>query len=126
MTIVLAEPFKSEIITRQTLGRTRDPNTLYIELVDMGFRYCRKFYNEKLPIFNKYASDVSDTTVDSYELTRRAKILKAERTHYQICPIELADDRFDFSFIKDKQTGPICPIEFIDNDPLSSIKYRKR
>lgn len=124
MTIVLAEPFKSEIITRQTLGRTRDNNTMYIELVDMGFKYCRKFYNDKLHVFKKYATDVSDTMIDSYELNRRSKILKAERNHYQICPIELADDRFDFSFIKQEQ-GPICPVEFIDNSVISSNKIKR-
>lgn len=117
MTIVLAEPFKSEIITRQTLGRTRDPKTIYIDLVDMGFKYCRKFYNAKLPIFNKYASNVSDTTIDSYELNRRSSILKKERTKYQRCPIGLADSRFDFSFITDKEhKGPVCPIYFIDKE----------
>ena len=124
MTIVLAEPFKSEIITRQTLGRTRDNNTMYIELVDMGFKYCRKFYNDKLHVFKKYATDVSDTMIDSYELNRRSKILKVERNHYQICPIELADDRFDFSFIKQEQ-GPICPVEFIDNSVISSNKIKR-
>ena len=30
MTIVLAEPFKSNVIAQQTLGRTRDKNTVYI------------------------------------------------------------------------------------------------
>ena len=36
--VVLAEPFRSEVLARQTLGRTRDPNTTYIELVDIGFK----------------------------------------------------------------------------------------
>ena len=35
LTVVLAEPFKSDIVFRQTLGRTRDPNTIYIETVDL-------------------------------------------------------------------------------------------
>ena len=42
MTIVLAEPFKSEILARQTLGRCRDKNTTYIEVVDEGFAYTRR------------------------------------------------------------------------------------
>ena len=57
-TVVLAEPFKSEVIARQTLGRTRANNTFYIDLVDLGFRQTRKFYYSKLPIFEKYALDV--------------------------------------------------------------------
>ena len=57
-TVVLAEPFKSEVIARQTLGRTRANNTFYIDLVDLGFKQTRKFYYYKLPIFEKYAVDV--------------------------------------------------------------------
>lgn len=121
MTIVLAEPFKSEILARQTLGRTRDPKTLYIELVDMGFKYIKKFYFDKLPIFNKYASNVSDSTIDQYELERRSENIIKSRTHWQESPIELDDKRFDFDSVlpkKDKEeyNGPICPIEFINKD----------
>ena len=43
MTIVLAEPFKSEVLARQTLGRTRDDDTLYIELVDLGFYKIKQY-----------------------------------------------------------------------------------
>lgn len=55
LTIVLAEPFKSEILARQTLGRTRDNDTEYIELVDAGFPQCSKYYSQKKHIFLKYA-----------------------------------------------------------------------
>ena len=55
LTIVLAEPFKSEILARQTLGRTRDKDTEYIELVDIGFPQCSKYYAQKKHIFLKYA-----------------------------------------------------------------------
>ena len=55
LTIVLAEPFKSEILARQTLGRTRDNDTEYIEIVDIGFPQCSKYYSHKKPIFLKYA-----------------------------------------------------------------------
>lgn len=123
MTIVLAEPFKSEIIARQTLGRTRDPKTVYIELVDMGFRYLKKFYFDKLPIFNKYASGVSDTTIDQYELERRSKAIVRDRTVYQESPIELYDPRFDFSEVlpkKKKEYNPTpnitSPIEFVEDN----------
>jgi hypothetical protein len=122
MTIVLAEPFKSEIISRQTLGRTRDPDTLYVELVDMGFKYIRKFYYDKLPIFNKYATDVSDTHIDQYELTKRAENLKNERRTWRECPIELDDKRFDFDSVlpkKKEENKPICPIEFINDDNIN-------
>lgn len=55
LTVVLAEPFKSEILARQTLGRTRDKDTEYIELVDIGFPQCSKYYTQKKHIFLKYA-----------------------------------------------------------------------
>lgn len=55
LTIVLAEPFKSEILARQTLGRTRDKDTEYIELVDIGFPQCSRYYTQKKHIFLKYA-----------------------------------------------------------------------
>lgn len=125
LTVVLAEPFKSDIVFRQTLGRTRDPNTIYIETVDLGFKYTKKYYYAKLPSANKYAKDVSDMTMDKYELKKRSDNLKIERTHWQQSPIELCDDRFDFDsvvpdYIKndDKQIPgvPFCPIKFIEND----------
>lgn len=56
-TLVLAEPFKSEILAKQTLGRTRNNGTYYIELVDKGFRYCNKYYLDKRKTFMTYAKD---------------------------------------------------------------------
>ena len=95
MTVVLAEPFKSEVIARQTLGRTRDKDTLYIELVDLGFKYTRNFYYAKLPVFNKYALSVSDTTIDEYELNKRNDIIMEKQQKYiDNCPFILHDDRF--------------------------------
>lgn len=63
LTIVLAEPFKSEILARQTLGRTRDKDTEYIELVDVGFAQCMRYYAYKKPIFNKYAVSCREITL---------------------------------------------------------------
>lgn len=53
--VVLAEPFKSEVIAKQTLGRTRDDNTYYIELVDIGIKQVNKYYNSKKEVFKLYA-----------------------------------------------------------------------
>lgn len=134
LTVVLAEPFKSDIVFRQTLGRTRDPNTIYIETVDLGFKYTKKYYYAKLPSANKYAKDVSDMTMDKYELKKRSDNLKIERTHWQQSPIELCDNRFDFDsvvpeYIKndDKQIPgvPFCPIKFIENDINSPNGFRR-
>lgn len=100
MTVVLAEPFKSEVLTRQTLGRTRDSDTTYIELVDMGFRYINRFYYHKLPILNKYALSTSDLLIDQYELEKRAKMLEYKQSnHKAMSPFILHDERF-FNYTK--------------------------
>lgn len=54
-TVVLAEPFKSEVLARQSLGRTRDENTEYIEVVDRGFKIIGNWFNYKRSVFQKYA-----------------------------------------------------------------------
>lgn len=98
MTIVLAEPFKSEVIARQSLGRTRDKDTMYVEIVDMGFKFIKRFYLAKLPVFNKYALSTEDTFIDFYELNARSNRLKEEREEYITnCPIRFVDTRF-FNF----------------------------
>lgn len=71
--IVLAEPFKSEVLARQTLGRTRDPNTTYIELVDVGFRQLMKYYTAKKPIFAKYAASCKNIDVNDTKLLNLAE-----------------------------------------------------
>lgn len=115
MTVVLAEPFKSEVLARQTLGRTRDDNTMYIHCVDMAFVYIKKFYYNTRHIFEKYALDTSESPIDSYELRRRAQILEEERDiGWRYHPISLYDNRFDFDKlgIDPKETpGPKCPIK---------------
>ena len=96
MTVVVAEPFKSEVITRQTLGRTRDNDTLYIELVDLGFRQTRNFYYAKLPVLNKYALSVSDTTIDNYELEKRSEyLIQQQQEHVDKSPFIFCDTRFN-------------------------------
>lgn len=74
--VVLAEPFKSEVLARQTLGRTRDDDTIYIELVDVGFKQLIAYYNSKKSVFNKYASECKVMNVDNmmiYNLQEESK-----------------------------------------------------
>ena len=115
MTILLAEPFKSEILARQTLGRTRDDNTTYIELVDLGFRYTKKFYYNKLPIFNKYAKSVSDTIMDQYEIGKRVQDIINSRTSTRTNPLLFEDNRFTFETNKKDQSRIKEPLIFINN-----------
>lgn len=60
MTMVLCEVFKSKVIARQSLGRTRDKNTTYVDFVDMGFDAVKNCYNAKKPIFEKYATSMTE------------------------------------------------------------------
>lgn len=127
ITFVLAEPFKSEVIARQTIGRNRDPNTHYIELVDLGFVYIRRFYYSKLNIFNKYALDTSDTKIDNYELKRRVENIIASRNKgFAECPIELYDPRFNLEDYvvgkKEDHSTLECPVRFINQEEIDPWK----
>ncbi len=83
-TCVVAEPFKSEVIARQTLGRTRDNNTFYIELVDLGFKQTRRFYYSKLPVFEKYALDVQHIQFPQYDLDKKSQAIIDQLNEYSI------------------------------------------
>lgn len=133
LSMVLAEPFKSPILAQQTLGRTRDADTLYIEFVDLGFKYTKKYYYAKLPVFNKYAKDVSDMVIDKYEMEKRSSNIIKSRTHWQQSPITFIDNRFDFDkivpdFIKNDDIPepgvPYCPIKFIEKNDNNSNSFR--
>ena len=88
MTVLLAEPFKSEILARQTLGRTRDNNTFYIEVVDTGFVAINKYYYEKKPIFEKYALSCTESTISDNELDIKANMINEIRNSiYRRLPI---------------------------------------
>ena len=79
LTIVLAEPFKSEILARQTLGRTRDKDTEYIELVDIGFPQCSKYYSQKKHIFLKYALSCREIVMKDDYIESKSSELTALR-----------------------------------------------
>lgn len=116
MTVLLAEPFKSQVLTKQTLGRTRDRNTMYIELVDMGFKQIKKFYYNKLEVFNKYATDTSDIIIDQYELDRRYDMLMKEREQkIAMSPFVFRDERFfEYPPIQPPQREIIQPFFFVN------------
>lgn len=105
MTVVVAEPFRSEVIARQTLGRTRDPDTFYVELVDMGFKQTRNFYIAKMKCFNKYALSTTDSTIDNYELDKRCeKIIEKQEARKAKSVFIFDDDRFSLEKAKEKDS----------------------
>lgn len=101
MTVVLAEPFKSELIAIQTLGRTRNNDTYYIEVVDRSFYYNYKYYNYKKPTFLKHALSCSeiqfnDTDLDTKSLEAINKLSCLNRSFIQ--PIEYVVQRNDLIY----------------------------
>jgi len=79
LTIVLAEPFKSEVLARQTLGRTRDSDTFYIEAIDRGFLAIKNYYKAKQPIFNKYATECKDVFITDAQIDNTFQQILANR-----------------------------------------------
>lgn len=83
LTILLAEPFKSEVQTIQTFGRTRDKDTMYIEVVDLAFKQITGFYYKKKPIISKYALSMDEIKIDKYELEERYQTILEERKPFE-------------------------------------------
>ena len=77
VTIVLAEPFKSSVTARQTLGRCRADNTLYIDCVDFSCYRTREYYQKKKVVFNMYAKSCKEVFLDTDVLEQRYQNAKA-------------------------------------------------
>ena len=71
VTINLAEPFKSEVLAQQTLGRCRADNTLYLDIVDQGFYFTKRYYQAKIPVFSRYAKSCKDINMDDNEIEQK-------------------------------------------------------
>ena len=80
VTVVLAEPFKSEITARQTLGRCRNPNTYYIDCIDNSVYRTRIYYKSKKYIFSKYAKSCSQVYMDDVELEEKSEAIRDKYT----------------------------------------------
>lgn len=109
--VVLAEPFKSEVLARQTLGRTRDANTTYIELVDVGFRQIVSYFNAKKAIFQKYALSTKIMNVDQAKLNEISKTTKQN-----------IQDRFQ-NIIEENVYGPIDVVSFTKEKMVPIIYF---
>ena len=91
-TVNLAEPFKSRVLAQQSFGRTRADNTIYKDLVDMGFSQSRAYYNHKKPVFSKYATSCKEIVLKTDELQARADAIRKQRENL-VFPIVFEDDR---------------------------------
>lgn len=88
-TLVLAEPFKSEVLARQTLGRTRDKDTYYIEVVDKGFTQCNKYFLAKKPTFNTYALDCKVVEISDSDLEVLSNGIIQSNKFYYLEPMKM-------------------------------------
>lgn len=91
VTVNLDEPFASEILAIQTLGRTRDEGTFYIDIVDEGFAQTKRFYNNKKHVFDKYASDCKEVKMTDCILEEKVYDILDKRSK-MISPIEFYDE----------------------------------
>lgn len=85
-TIVLAEPFKSPVLARQSLGRCRADNTSYIDVVDTGCYRTKQYAKSKKPIFMQYAKSCKEVWMSEEEIEDRYnKILEKYGTYKVMC-----------------------------------------
>lgn len=84
--VQLAEPIKSEPQNRQRFGRTREYNSLYIDLVDESCSVARKYYIGNLPMYEKYALSVKETSFTQQELKNTAFKIMEDRMKHGISP----------------------------------------
>lgn len=91
-TVNLAEPFKSKVLAQQTFGRTRGDDTIYKDIVDMGFPQTRAYYNLKKPVFTKYATSCKEVILKDQQLQQLADEIRNRRSCY-IYPLTFEDDR---------------------------------
>lgn len=115
MTINLAEPFKSEVLAIQTLGRTRADDTFYIDIVDMSFIQCRKYYYYKKPIFEKRAMSCTEINIDENELNMRNINIRKERVT-RLCRPMVSFEMVSFS-------GKIPKNIHIKSIPISMVRF---
>ena len=119
MVVLLAEPFKSKVLAKQSLGRTRDNDTHYIELVDVGFPAIKRWYKEKKSVFKKYALSTTEIPLTySDVLSRKNKASNTIREQHKIVKTFAGVDPYEITTYK---TVPylvinesVVPYKFID------------
>ena len=101
MAVVLAAPFKSTVTAIQAAGRLRDPNTYFIELIDLSFQSIKKYYYYKLSTYNKFMLTVSDVYYNQDKLHNKADDLEYERKQIiDKIPFIPIDERFGINIDK--------------------------
>jgi len=80
MTVQLAEPMKSKILSRQSLGRTRARHTVYLDIIDMSTPATKSYYLQRLPLFNKYATSCKEVSFNDTTLADTVNRLLSQRS----------------------------------------------
>lgn len=121
--VCLAEPFKSRVLAQQTFGRCREDNTIYKDIVDVGFTQTKSFYNSKRPVFKKYATECLEVRLNDEELKSRVKKILLERTKYYT-PFFVPDDRpgHEGEYIG-KYRCPFVPADFPMEDEINNRNF---
>lgn len=76
--VILDEPFKSEVIARQTLGRCRAPNTFCIDCVDTGTYKTKAWYKNKEPVYQMYAKSCVEHVFSDEELFNVSEAIRCK------------------------------------------------
>ena len=92
VTINLAEPFRSEVLAQQTLGRCRADNTLYFDIVDQGFYFTKKYFEAKRPVFSRYAKNCKNIIITDEEIEQRYNEIVDLYTNKQILCMQVFDE----------------------------------
>ena len=79
-------------MAQQTFGRTRADNTVYKDIVDTGFFFTKRFYDQKKPVFMKYATECKDVVIRNDELDARAYSIQYLHDS-KIQPMRFYEDR---------------------------------
>lgn len=67
--VLFAEPFNSEPMSIQVMGRARNEDTELIELVDCGFsRIVEWYHNKRNRVYAKYATECNEVTYTDHEI----------------------------------------------------------
>ena len=94
VTVILNDPFKSNVTTIQALGRNRDRGSFFIDCVDMGFKQLIKFYNARYKTYEDRAMNLETNNLDSYELFKRSEMIRKKNKNGLTIPFMLIEDRF--------------------------------
>ena len=102
MAVILAAPFKSSVTAVQAAGRLRDPNTWFIELIDLSFNQLKKFYYAKLPTYHERMLSIKDVNINKENLEIKAADIEYKRENYILrrCPLKHVDSRFGIGNIE--------------------------